>query len=435
MESIPVYATVPFVLMLASIAVLPMFAANFWDKNKNKLIISLILGLPTAIWLIANNHIGLLEHSMLFDYLPFVILLGGLFVTTGGIFIDADFEATPRNNTIILAIGGILAPFIGTTGAAMLLIRLILHTNKARQYKAHIMLFFIAIVANCGGLLTPLGDPPLFMMYLRGVDFFWFFSLFKSWIFVNGMLLIIFYIWDSRCWKKETEETKSRDREEYVPMVIHGKINFVWLLMIVCAVAFVNPNYLPFMQENPAFGFIRDAIIVSAAVLSLLTTKKKFREENSFNWHPIQEVAYLFFGIFLTMIPVLEFLQNNASQIPLTSTTSYYYITGALSSFLDNTPTALTFYSLAKGYFAINPALITPTTEIVAGIPALFMEAICLGAVFFGAMTYIGNGPNFMVKSIAEQNGINMPQFFKYIIKFSLIILLPVLILNHLLFI
>lgn len=433
MDYLPVYTAIPFTLMLASIAILPMFAEHFWENNRNKLLVSLILGIPTAVWLILNGMTSHVEHSILFDYIPFIILLGSLFIITGGIFIDADFLATPKNNLLILATGGLLASFMGTTGAAMLLIRLLLHTNKQREHKTHTIVFFIFIVANCGGILTPLGDPPLFMMYLRGASFFWFFSMIKPWLFVNILLLTIFFILDNYNWNREKEENKILDKKEKTPMVVTGKINFLWLLVVILSVAFVNQNIFPFIKANPAFSFIRDAVILIAAILSLVTTKKELRGKNSFNWNPIKEVAYLFLGIFLTMVPVLTLLEQNVDNIHIESTTAFYYVTGALSSVLDNTPAAVTFYSLAKSLFSTHPEYISG--EMVAGIPILFMEAICLGAVFFGAMTYIGNGPNFMVKSIAEQEGIKMPQFFQYIFKYSLVILLPVLILAHLLFI
>lgn len=422
---------IPFILMLLSIAIFPMIAENFWGKNRNKLIVSLVLGIPTAIWLLVNGMGTALEDSIIFDYIPFIILLGSLFVITGGIFIDANLEAKPKNNLLILAVGGILASFMGTTGAAMLLIRLLLHTNRERKRNVHIVLFFIAIVANCGGLLTPLGDPPLFMMYLRGVDFFWFLSLLKPWLFINGMLLLLFYIFDTYYWKRESEEVKKMEIQNKTPLVIKGKLNFVWLLVVILTVAFINPNNFQFMNEFKPALFLRDIIMIVVAILSIITTSKKYREANSFNWEPMKEVAFLFFGIFITMVPVLSFLKNNAETININSPASFYFITGALSSFLDNTPTAVTFYTLAKSVFS-NSII---SGEIVAGIPAIIMEAICLGAVAFGSMTYIGNGPNFMVKSIAEQDGIKMPQFFQYMIKFSLIIILPVLILTKLLFI
>jgi Na+/H+ antiporter NhaD/arsenite permease-like protein len=433
-ESLSVFLAIPFIIMLGCIAVLPLFAEKFWESNKNKLIVSLVLGIPTAVWMIFVEGLGThIEHSVIFEYIPFIVLLGGLYVITGGIFIDADFKATPRNNILILSTGAILASFMGTTGAAMLLIRLLLHTNKQRANKVHTVLFFIAIVANCGGLLTPLGDPPLFMMYLRGAEFTWFFSLILPWLFVNGMLILIYYFVEKHQYKKESKVTIALDIKETAPLKVYGKLNFVWLIFVILAVAFVNPNTLPFMRENDAFGFLRDGIILIAAILSIVTTKKETRKENGFSWTPIIEVAFLFLGIFITMVPVLDLLEQNATSVNITSPTAFYFVTGALSSVLDNTPTAVTFYSLADGLFKANPLLEAGST-LIAGIPAVFMRAICLGAVFFGSMTYIGNGPNFMVKSIAETEGIKMPQFFSYILKFSLIVILPVLILCNLIF-
>lgn len=427
---IPLFMAIPFVLMLGCIALMPLFAEHFWENNRNKLIIALALGIPTTIWLLLNGFSEHVIHTVFFDYVPFIILLGGLFIITGGIFIGADLQATPKNNTLVLLIGAILASFMGTTGAAMLLIRLLMKMNKQRQYKVHTILFFIATVANCGGLLTPLGDPPLFMMYLRGADFFWFFNFFPQWLFVNGLLLIVYFIHDNYYWKRESEEVKHIKDAEPSSLQIKGKINFIWLLVVIFAVAFLNSNVLPFMKENALYSFIRDGVIIFAAAMSLITTNKEQRIANNFNWYPIFEVAFLFIGIFLTMVPVLELLQKNASQINIVTPTAFYFVTGGLSAVLDNTPTAVTFYSLAEGLFAGS----TEYTDMVAGIPSIIMQSICLASVFFGSMTYIGNAPNFMVKSIAEQNGIQMPQFIQYLVKFSLIIILPILILCDLVF-
>ena len=426
---LPYFIGIPFILMLASLALMPLFAQKFWEKNSNKLIVSLILGVPTTIWMLWHGFSEDVTHAMIFDYVPFIILLGGLFVITGGIFIDADIQATPKNNTLVLLTGTMLASFIGTTGAAMLLIRLLLQMNTRRQFKVHTVLFFIACVANCGGLLTPLGDPPLFMMYLRGADFFWFFTLIKPWLFVNGILLSIYFFYDNYQWKRETPELRACKMSKPSLMKLEGKINFLWLLLVVCAVAFLNPNIMPFMRTNAYFGFIRDAVIIFASIMSLVTTQKRCRKANHFEWYPILEVAVIFFGIFLTMVPVLELIQVNAHLINISTPAEFYFVTGTLSFLLDNTPTAITFYSLAEVLFASSEC---PT--LMAGIPAIIMKAICIGSVLFGAMTYIANGPNFMVKSIAEHEGIKMPQFFQYMYKFSLIVILPVLILYALIF-
>ncbi len=432
--SIPLWSGIPFVLMLGSIAIMPLFAEKFWESNRNKLIVSLILGIPTAVWLIANGMTHQLEHSIIFDYVPFLILLGALFVITGGIFVDGDIEATPKNNTILLAIGAVLASLMGTTGAAMLLIRPLLKINSERKIKTHSVLFFIAIVANAGGLLTPIGDPPLFMLYLRGVPFEWFMKLHVEWLTTNLILLVVYFIYDYLQHKKESPDDLKFDHDNITPISIAGKINFLWLIGVVLSVAFINSNVIPELKENKYLTFSREIVILLMTLASLVFTKKKVREANKFSWHPIEEVAFLFLGIFITMVPVLLYLEANASTLGVNSPVLFYYYTGFLSSFLDNTPTAVTFYSLALGLVHSAPEQFANLT-LVGGIPELFLIAISVGAVMFGAMTYIGNGPNFMVKAIAEQQKVPMPHFFAYIYKFSLIILLPIFILVQLLFI
>ena len=423
---IPLLTLLPFVLMLGSIAVFPLFWEHFWEKNKNKLIVALVLSLPVIIYLVAG---GLTEHlvdTLVFDYVPFIILLGALFAITGGIYLTGDIEAKPAINTLFLAIGAVLASFMGTTGAAMLLIRPVIQTNKERQYKVHTILFFIGIVANCGGLLTPLGDPPLFMMYLRGAPFGWFFGLVPEWLLINGLLLIAYFIMDTFYYKKEPASAIARDITNIRPIKIKGTLNFVWLAGVVLAVAFLNEQYLSFINQNEYFKFIREAAILAMAALSILFTPKLTRESNNFTWEPIKEVAYLFVGIFITMVPCLLYLKANAKSLGVESPHQFYYFTGLLSSFLDNTPTAVTFHSLALG-------LGEHFGNMVAGIPEEILRAISIGAVVFGSMTYIGNGPNFMVKAVAEENNIKMPSFFKYIYGFSLIILLPIFIIVQLL--
>jgi Na+/H+ antiporter NhaD/arsenite permease-like protein len=424
--NISLISLLPFVLMLLSIAVFPLFWNHFWEKNKNKLIIAVLLSIPVIIYLLANGLTEKLIDTIVFDYIPFIILLGALFTITGGIFLSGDIQAKPWINTLFLAGGAVLASFVGTTGAAMLLIRPVIQTNKQRKFKVHTILFFIGIVANCGGLLTPLGDPPLFMMYLRGAQFQWFFKLFPEWIFVNVILLIIYFLVDSYYYKKEESAAIKLDETAIRPLKLEGKRNFIFLLMVILAVAFLNEQYLNFIHSNHLFKFIREGIILLAAYLSMLLTPKLLRVSNNFTWHPIKEVAYLFLGIFITMVPCLLYLELNAKSLGLTTTAHFYYYTGLLSSFLDNTPTAVTFHSLATG---LGPS----AGSIVAGVPEEILKAICVGAVFFGSMTYIGNGPNFMVKTVAEENNIKMPDFFSYILKFSLIILLPVFIIVQLL--
>jgi len=413
----------PFVLMLLTIAVAPLVAEHWWESNRNKLIVSLVLGVPTAIILCRMGLSHNLEHQLVFDYIPFIVLLLGLFTTTGGIKLSGDIRATPAVNTLFLAIGAVLASFMGTTGASMLLIRPVLATNRQRRFTVHTVLFFIAIVSNAGGILTPLGDPPLFLLYLRGAPFTWFFHLIPEWLTVNVLLLVLYYIFDRVQYRKEAKANLPKDAAERQPLRLTGCINFVWLLGVILAVAFMNEQYFPFMKDpvtgaNTYWMFLREGMILLMVIASLLTTKKSVREANQFTWGPVVEVAFLFVGIFTTMVPALLYLQQHAQALGLTKPIHFFFATGALSGFLDNAPTALAFHSLAMG-LPIN-------VPEIAGITVPLLKAISLGAVLFGSMTYIGNGPNFMVKAIAESSGIKMPDFFKYMYKFSLIILLPI---------
>jgi len=308
----------------------------------------------------------------------------------------------------------------------MLLIRPVIQINKERTFKVHTILFFIGIIANCGGLLTPLGDPPLFMMYLRGAPFAWFFNLSLEWLITNGLLLLIYFLVDSYYHRKEPAAAIIKDITQIKPIKIEGKLNFYWLAGVVISVAFLNEQYLGFIKLNHYYRFIREASILLMAYFSILFTPRLTRVSNSFTWEPIKEVAYLFLGIFITMVPCLIYLEKNARSLGVTLPHQFYYFSGMLSSFLDNTPTAVTFHSLALG-------LGEHTGIIVAGIPEEILKAICIGSVFFGSMTYIGNGPNFMVKAVAEENNIHMPHFFSYMYKFSLIVLLPIFVIVQIL--
>ena len=430
------WSMIPFGLMLLMIAIGPLVAEHWWEKNANKLIVSLILGIPTAVCLIMGGMVHELEHQLFNDYVPFIILLLALFVITGGIHISGDIKAKPWVNTTFLGLGWLLASIMGTTGAAMLLIRPLLTTNQQREHKVHTVLFFIALCANCGGLLTPLGDPPLFMLFLRGAEFTWFMSMWPQWLFTGGMLMLIYFALDTYYYKKEHWVALSADAREQVPMRLGGSINFLYLVGVVLSVAFINSGSIPAMGEENAplwLKYLREIVLLSLTFLSLYTTKKKVRFElNKFSWGPIVEVAVLFLGIFTTMTPALAYLNANAASLGLTDAWQFYYSTGLLSSFLDNTPTAVAFHSVATGLTADQIAAFGG--NMMAGIPEILLTAICIGAVFFGAMTYIGNGPNFMVKAIAEESGVKMPSFFGYMYKFSLIVLLPIYILVQLIF-
>lgn len=430
------WSMIPFGLMLLTIAVAPLLAEHWWESNRHKLTVALFLGVPTAVCLIAGGMLHDLEHQLFGDYIPFIILLLALYVITGGIHLSGDIKAKPWVNTIFLGLGWLLASVMGTTGAAMLLIRPLLATNQQRKHKVHTVLFFIALCANCGGLLTPLGDPPLFMLFLRGAEFTWFLSMWAPWLFTGVILLLIYFALDTYYYKKEHWTALSADHREHTPLKVQGKVNFIYLIGVVLTVALINAGTIPQMGLESAplwIKYLREIVLVSLTLLSLYSTPKKIRfTMNKFTWDPIIEVAVLFLGIFTTMTPALAYLNDHADSLGLNKVWQFYYTSGALSSFLDNTPTAVAFHSVASGLTPDQMA--TFGNGMMAGIPEILLMAICIGSVFFGAMTYIGNGPNFMVKAIAEENGVKMPSFFGYMFKFSLIVLLPIYILVQIIF-
>ena len=421
---------IPFVCQLLCIAIFPLTKVeHWWEKNTHKLMVSFLLGVPVAVWLCMHGLSHELEHQMLYDYVPFILLLMALYVTTGGICIQGDLRATPRINCTILAIGYLFASFMGTTGAAMLLIRLLLQTNSQRKYTTHTVLFFIAMVANCGGILTPLGDPPLFLLFQKGTPFGWFMGMTPEWLVTGLLMLVVYYSLDSKFYKKESEERIQADKEEVERVTYTGLINLIWLACVVLSTMFINKTYIPAMGDPDApfyLKLLREWAFVLIIILSLVTTKKKVRKDNNYNWAPILEVACVFCGIFATMIPALMYLKQN--PLPITEPWQFVYCTGFLSAFLDNAPTAMVFHTTAT-------TLADPgAANLVAGVAEPLLRAISMGAVFFGSLTYIGNGPNFMVKSMAEQSGVRMPSFFTYMFKFSLIICLPIYILVQLIF-
>lgn len=430
------WSMIPFGLMLLTIAVAPLIVNEWWESNRHKLAVAVLLAIPTAICMLIGGMLHELEHQLLGDYIPFIVLLLALYVITGGIHLSGDIQAKPWVNTTFLAIGWALASVMGTTGAAMLLIRPLLATNRQRQYKVHTILFFIALVANCGGLLTPLGDPPLFMLFLRGAEFGWFMSLFPEWLFTGVLLLLTYYIIDTCFYKKEHPDVLAQDLHEHQPLKVQGKTNIVYLVGVLLSVAFVHSGVIPMMADANApmwIKYLREIVLIILTAMSMYTTKKKVRYDlNKFSWAPIMEVAILFFGIFITMTPALAYLNHHAASLGLTHPWQFYYATGALSSFLDNTPTAVAFHSVASG---LTPdQMVAFGGNMVAGVPEILLKAICIAAVFFGSMTYIGNGPNFMVKAIAEENGVKMPSFFGYMFKFAFVVLLPIYVLVQLIF-
>jgi Na+/H+ antiporter NhaD/arsenite permease-like protein len=420
----PLWSILPFMAMLLSIAVLPIATPKFWESNKNKAILSVAISFPVLI-LVLNAQPRLLMHSMQ-DYVSFIILLGALFVISGGIHIRGAWAGTPLVNTAYLAAGAVLANLIGTTGASMLLIRPFMRANHKRQKRAHLVVFFIFIVSNIGGLLTPLGDPPLFLGFLRGVPFFWTLKLFPQWAFAVGILLIVFYLFDQKIFNKEDVETPGALVEEVQPhrkLQIDGKRNFLYLLGVMLAASL--SGYLGWPKG------IQEAIMFVMAILSYFGTPKAVHKANHFHFDPIVEVAALFLGIFITMVPALEILSSKSSSWNLSHAWQFFWLSGSLSSFLDNAPTYLTFSALAAGTLGGSAQNLGLLVQSALGAKLLY--AISCGAVFMGANTYIGNGPNLMVRSIAEHAGIEMPSFGAYMV-YSITILIPLFVLISLVF-
>ena len=394
----------PFTILLLGIAIFPLLFPHQWDSNRNKLIVSAVLGVP-VIGLYLTRHPASLVHAGT-DYVSFMVLLGSLFVISGGVLMDGDLEATPRNNALFLGLGALLASFIGTTGASMLLIRPLLHTNLERRNKVHTVVFFIFLVSNVGGCLTPLGDPPLFLGYLQGVPFTWTLRLAPAWLATTTLLLVIYYVWEHRAYANEVVAAKESDKAHVQPLRVAGKENLVLLAGIVVAAALLDTPY-------------RELTMIALSAVSIVRTSKELRAANHFSFHPILEVAAVFAGIFATMIPALDLLRAHGGALGVREPWHFFWATGALSSFLDNAPTYLTFLALGQG--------LDLGAEVV-GVPHRILTAISLGAVFMGANTYIGNGPNFMVRSIAESRGVSMPTFGGYML-YSVAVLIPVFIL------
>ena len=509
----PIVMVVPFVALLLCIAFLPLIpaTAHWWESNTHRFIVAGSLGFLTLLYYFLLCDFPVEQHwpvhgivdpttdgnfmaastvflnAILYEFLPFIVLLFSLFVIAGGIRIAGNLRATPFVNSVILLIGGLLASFIGTTGAAVLLIRLLLETNKERKFKVHTVVFFIFIVCNCGGCLTPLGDPPLFLGYLRGVPFEWTFFLWAEWMFVNLSLIAMFFLWD-KFWyyRRESAESKQEDDENVTSISITGwMLNIPLLLGVVAAVAFLDPSRpVPGTDWHPWF-YLREAVQLGLAATSLLFSSYLIRKANSFNFLAIGEVAALFFGIFLCMQAPLQILGEHGKTVVTKAeqTTGvskeqlFFWSTGSLSAVLDNAPTYVVFFDTARTLtpnteteleaqmaydYKTGEPIIDPETgeqmrkwhkdargvwrcqdgvrKLVplAGGTRGFIEhalliAVSLGAVFCGALTYIGNGPNFMIKAIAEQDGVKMPSFFGYMC-YSLVLLLPLLILMTLIF-
>ncbi|MDO5328549.1 MAG: sodium:proton antiporter [Coriobacteriia bacterium] len=450
-QTLPIYSIIPFVGMLLSIAIIPLINSKFWDKYQFAIAIawSIIFLVPFTYAYGFNESVEQLAETLLLDYVPFIVLLFGLFVVSGGIHIGGTIAGSTKNNVILLAIGTILASWVGTTGAAMLLIRPVLRANLWRSHRKHIIIFFIFLVANMGGCLTPLGDPPLFLGFLRGVPFFW--TLQNIWplLILNSVVLLVMFAFIDRHYMKKEDldalELEEKTTEKRTPFKIIGYHNFVFVVIIVLAVVLngVIPQ-MPMFQDasGQVIGieflgqhlginyFVQIVLILLAALLSMLTTKRDIRESNKFEWGPIAEVAKLFLGIFITMIPALALLRCNGANLGIDNPAKFFWASGTLSGFLDNSPTYVVFLTTAGALGYSGPDAIVTTVGTVA--PQILL-AISAGSVFMGALTYIGNAPNFMVKSMAESAKIKMPSFFGYM-AWSICCLIPVFILDTVIF-
>lgn len=438
--ALPLWTVLPFVTLLLCIAILPLALPHWWEHNRNKAIVSGVLAAIVAVYLVAVWHQQGVHELLdkLKEYASFMILLGALYIISGGIYVKGSLSGTPLANTVLLAIGAVLASIIGTTGASVLLIRPLLRANRSRVNTAHVVVFFIFVVSNCGGLLTPLGDPPLFLGFLKGVPFLWTLRLSPQWLTVNLLLLLIFNVWDQIVLDREERERPGSQLEEamkHEPLGFDGLLNFVFLGGIVAAIFCSGHFHWP-------YG-VQEGIMLALAVLAYVTTQPANRAANKFSFGPIVEVAVLFIGIFITMAPALQILnawgQNlrpELGEFGMKHPWEFFWASGALSSFLDNAPTYLTFAATAAGIEKVDveAANYLATFLLKGGAKAAaLLGAISCGSVFMGANTYIGNGPNFMVKAIAEENGVKMPSFFGYM-AYSGLVLIPIFIVVTLIF-
>lgn len=444
--TVPLWLCIPFAGLLLCIAILPLVKPEWWEKNQPLAVIvwSLLFIIPFAVKYGAGMATETILECILNDYLTFIVLLFGLFCVAGNITLEGDLAGSPRVNVFFLAIGTLLSSCIGTTGASMLMVRPVIKMNSWRRRKSHIMIFFIFLISNIGGCLTPIGDPPLLMGFMRGVPFFWSLHLFPMLLVNMVVLLTVFYFLDRRNYRKDIADGMRPDISKPGTTIrLEGAHNIIFLVMIVIAVILSGslPS-LPVFQDaagnvrgihfgEVVLGFpsiIEIAIILIAAFLSFRTSNPEIRTKNHFTWGAIKEVAVLFIGIFITMQPALMILKAKGGDLGITEPFQMFWATGLLSSFLDNTPTYLVFLTTA-GSLGFTEGLITT----VGTIPARMLLAISCGAVFMGANTYIGNAPNFMVKSISDENGIRMPSFFGYLL-WSLSFLIPVFLLDMLIF-
>jgi Na+/H+ antiporter NhaD/arsenite permease-like protein len=427
---LPAWSALPFAGILLSIAVFPLLAPHFWHHHFPKVSAgwALLFAIPFVLRF-GGEAVHELLHVAIVDYVPFLILIATLFTIGGGIHIAGSLRGTPATNGVLMVVGTVIASLVGTTGAAMIMIRPLLRANRHRHHRAHTVVFFIFLVANIGGGLTPLGDPPLFLGFLHGVPFFWTLGLWKEVLFSAVVVLGLFLLHDLYYWSREPAAVRDEPSDAREPVRIEGAVNFALLAVVLVAViaSGVFPGReISVLGVHQATGnLLRDAVMVAMLVASWRLTPQAVRAANEFSWGPIQEVAILFAGIFVTIIPALAMLRVGEEWAmafvvhAVREPAHFFWATGILSSFLDNAPTYLAFLSTALG--RLYPGV--PEAEAVARLiqeHPMFLVAVSNGAVFMGANTYIGNAPNFMVKSIAEEAGVPMPSFFGYIFRYSL---------------
>ena len=445
--SVPIWLCIPFAGLLLCIAIMPLIKAEWWEAHQPHVVLMwiILMVVPFAVVYGVGDAAETVLDCIINDYLTFIILLFGLFCVSGNITMEGDFAGSPRVNVCLLAFGTLLSSCIGTTGASMLMVRPVIKMNSWRKRKSHIMVFFIFMVSNMGGCLTPIGDPPLLMGFMRGVPFFWSLHLLPVLLFNMVIMLFVFYHVDKLAYRKDIAQGRKPDiSKPGTEFKIDGLHNIIFLVMIVVGV--ILSGMLPSMPAfQDAAGNVRGIhifgevtlsfpsiieiiLILAAAFLSFKTTDKKIRVRNHFTWGAIKEVAVLFIGIFITMIPALLILKARGADLGLTQPWQFFWITGALSSFLDNTPTYLVFFTTAASL-----GFSSGVQTLTSFIPQTILMAISCGAVFMGANTYIGNAPNFMVRSIAEENGIKMPSFVGYLV-WSVSILVPTFFIDTLLF-
>ena len=435
-STLPVWSAIPFVGVLLSIALFPLLAPVFWHRHFPKVSAawSAVLVVPFVL-AYGEAAVHELAHVAVADYVPFIILIATLFTIGGGIFVRGSLRGSPATNCVLLALGTVLASWVGTTGAAMVMIRPLLRANRPRRYRAHTVVFFIFLVANIGGALTPLGDPPLFLGFLHGVPFFWTFTLWKETALVALAVLGAYAVHDVYYWRREDGAVRLPPPGRREPLAIEGWHNLLFLGGVLGAVILSGVwsagEVVILGVRQQVQNLVRDTVLLAMLAGSWLTTSPRVRQENEYSWAPIREVAVLFAAIFTTMIPALAMLragERGAMAFVVRVVREpghFFWASGILSSFLDNAPTYLTFLSTALG--RLYPGVVE-----AAAIPRLigehhaYLQAIATGSVFMGANTYIGNAPNFMVKSIAEEAGVSMPSFFGYIARYSLAVLIPV---------